>query len=95
MVQSYSPYRIRSALSLIETFPIRPQRRTNMEHQRAEIWDHLYRSGPLTVEQIADRLRMDAVTVTAVVEHEWFDVLDSIVRIATGKPPNATSGLIG
>lgn len=66
-----------------------------MDQLRAEIWDHLYRSGPQTVEQIASSLRIDRVTVHAAVEHEWFEILDSTVRIATGKPPQTSPGLIG
>ena len=67
-----------------------------MDQLRTEIWDHLYRSGPQTVEQIAGSLRMDAVTVIAVTEHEWFETQGSEVRIATAKPPtNPTQRLTG
>ena len=66
-----------------------------MEHLRIEIWDHIYRSGPQTREQIAQALRIDIGTVQATVEHEWFEVLESTVQIATGKPPSPAPGLIG
>lgn len=64
-----------------------------MDQLRTEIWDHLYRSGPQTVEQIAGGLRMEAITVVEVIEHNWFEVVDSKVQIATGKPPSAKQGL--
>gem|GEM_PF-3043313 len=66
-----------------------------MEHLRAEIWDLIYKSGPKSREQIAESVGTDLATVTNVVEHEWFEILDSKVQIATAKPPNAAQGLIG
>lgn len=65
-----------------------------MDHIRTEIWDLLYGSGPQTVEQIAGNLRIDAITVTEVIAHEWFEVLDSKVQIATRRPPDALQSLI-
>ena len=58
-----------------------------MDHMRIEIWDHIYRSGPQSREQIADSLRMDVSTVAAMVEHAWFEILDAKVQIATEAPP--------
>jgi len=58
-----------------------------MDQLRDTVWDHLFRSGPQTVEQIAGSLLVDASIVIAVTEHEWFEVLDSKVQIAMGKPP--------
>ncbi len=66
-----------------------------MEHLRIEIWDHIYRSGPQSREQLAESLRLDPATVAAVVEHEWFEILDSKVQIATGEPPKPAQGLVG
>ena len=45
-----------------------------MDDLRTEIWDHLNRTGPQTVEQIAGRLRIDTVAVVASIEHEWFEI---------------------
>ena len=66
-----------------------------MEHLRVEIWDLVYKSGPQSREQIAESLQIELETVTSVVEHEWFEVVDSKVQIATGKPPTPATGLIG
>ena len=66
-----------------------------MDDVRVEIWDLIYKSGPQSREQIAEFLKTDPATVAAVVEHEWFEILDAKVRIATEKPPNPAPGLIG
>ena len=66
-----------------------------MDNTRTEVWDFLYRSGPQTVEQIALGIGIDATTVGAVIAHEWFEVVDANVQIATTKPPNSVTGLIG
>ena len=66
-----------------------------MEHLRVEIWDLIYKSGPLTREQLAESLKIELETVASVVEHEWFEILDAKVQIATGKAPSPASGLIG
>lgn len=67
----------------------------HMEHLRVEIWDLIYKSGPQSREQISESLGIDAVTVASVVEHEWFEITDSKVQIATGKPPSPAQGLVG
>lgn len=64
-----------------------------MEQLRFEIYDLIYNSGPLTREQIAESLKVDLATVGNVVEHEWFEILDFKVQIATAKPPSSASGL--
>lgn len=53
-----------------------------MDQTRTEIWDLLYRTGPKTVEQIAEQIHLDASTIAAVVSHEWFDVHNDEVQIA-------------
>lgn len=65
-----------------------------MEHLRVEIWDLIYKSGPQPREQIAESLKIELETVATAVEHEWFEVLDSKVHIATGNPPSPAPGLI-
>ena len=65
-----------------------------MDQTRNEIWDFLYRTGPQTVEQIANGLGIDVAIVNVVVFHDWFEILDdATVRIATTKPPNSTTEL--
>ena len=65
-----------------------------MEQLRTEIWDLVYRSGPQTVHQIAETLRLNPVMVNIVVDHEWFLRQGETVVIATnegtsdGKKPN-------
>ena len=66
-----------------------------MDHLRAEIWDHIFRSGPQSQQQVAASLGIDTPTVSTAVEHEWFEILDSKVQIATGKPPSPPKGIIG
>ena len=66
-----------------------------MDDLRIEIWDLIYRSGPQSRDQIAELLGVDAATVATVVDHEWFEIFESKVRIATGKPPSPAQGLIG
>lgn len=66
-----------------------------MEHLRIEIWDLIYKSGPLSRERIAEALEIDLETAASVVEHEWFEILDSNVQIATEEPPSPAPGLIG
>lgn len=66
-----------------------------MEDLRTQIFDHLYRSGPQNIEQIAGSLGLDRETITAAVEHEWFETFDAEVRIAVGKTPNSSQGSIG
>lgn len=58
-----------------------------------EIWDRLYRSGPLIVEQIANSLRLDSVAVKATIVHELFETRDSQVRMAFGRAFNSSQGL--
>ncbi|MCA9213304.1 MAG: hypothetical protein KDB27_09580 [Planctomycetales bacterium] len=57
-----------------------------MEQLRIQIWDHIYRSGPQSTDQISSELNIDVTTVVMAVEHEWFERLDSIVQIAVQKP---------
>ena len=66
-----------------------------MDDTRTQVWDFLYRSGPQTVEQIADGTRIDAITISAAIAHEWFEVVDAKVQIAISEPPSSLSGLIG
>lgn len=58
-----------------------------MEHLRVEVWDLIYKSGPQSREQLAESLKIELETVATVVEHEWFEILDAKVQIATGKSP--------
>ena len=66
-----------------------------MEQLRVEIWDLIYKSGPLSREQLAESLKIEVETVASVVEHEWFEILDAKVQIATSEPPSPASGLMG
>lgn len=66
-----------------------------MEQLRIEIWDLIFKSGPLTRERIAESLKIDLETAATVVEHEWFEIQGTNVQIATGKPPSPAPGLIG
>ena len=60
-----------------------------MNHLRIEIWDFVYKSGPQTVDQIAERLRFDREMVNIAVAHEWFLRRGETVIIATNE---STSG---
>ena len=66
-----------------------------MEQLRVEIWDLIYKSGPKSREQVAESLGIEPTMVTSVVEHEWFEIQDSKIQIATGKPPSPAQGLMG
>ena len=57
----------------------------NMEHLRTEIWDFVYKSGPQTILQIAERLRLNQEMVSIAVDHEWFLRRDETVAIATNE----------
>ena len=64
----------------------------NMEQLRGEIWDLVYQSGPQTINQIADRLRLNHVMVAIVVDHEWFLTRDETVTIATNEETSDGKG---
>ena len=66
-----------------------------MDHLRVEIWDLIYKSGPKSQEQIAESLGIDLTTVGNVVEHEWFEIVDFKIRIASGKPPSPVQEVSG
>jgi len=58
-----------------------------MDELRIEIWDFLYRSAlPKSIEEIAERIDRDGATVREAVDHEWFEIADSMVTIARGAP---------
>ena len=65
-----------------------------MDQLRVDIWDLIYRTGPQTREQIAEALGADATMVATVVEHEWFEILDATVSIATENPQSPSQGLV-
>ena len=54
-----------------------------MEHLRTEIWDFVYTSGPQTIDQIAETLRLNQEMVHMAVDHEWFGRLGEAITIAT------------
>ncbi len=56
-----------------------------MEHIRTEIWDFVYKSGPQTINQIAERLRLNQAMVNIAVDHEWFLRRGETVTIATSE----------
>ncbi len=53
------------------------------EQLRANIWDHIYKSGPQSVEQLAEHLQLSPQMVIGLVDHAWFSVQDNLVNIAT------------
>jgi hypothetical protein len=55
------------------------------EHEqiRANIWDHIYKSGPQSIEQLADQLHLTPQTIVGLVDHAWFSFDDETVGIAT------------
>lgn len=55
------------------------------EHEvlRANIWDHVYKTGPQSIEQIAEHSQLASETVVALVDHAWFAVTADTVAIAT------------
>lgn len=54
------------------------------EQLRADIWDHLYSTGPLTIDQLADQLQLSHQQIVGLIDHAWFSVHDEQVEIATG-----------
>ena len=56
-----------------------------MEHIRTEIWDFVYKSGPQTINQIAERLGLNQTMVNIAVDHEWFLRRGENVTIATSE----------
>ena len=62
-----------------------------MDRIRTEIWDFVYKSGPQTVVQIAEKLRLNHETVNAVIDHAWFSRQGDTVLIATNEVPSVDS----
>jgi hypothetical protein len=54
------------------------------EQLRADIWDHLYNTGPQSVEQLADQMQLSHQQVVGLVDHAWFSVHNELIVIATG-----------
>jgi hypothetical protein len=57
----------------------------NMEQLRTEIWDFVFTSGPQTINEIAERLRLNQETVDSAVDHEWFQRQGETIAIATNQ----------
>ena len=53
-----------------------------MQHVRNEIWDFVFKSGPQTIDQIAENLQLNQETVNVAVAHEWFLMRGDTVNIA-------------
>ena len=66
-----------------------------MEQLRVDIWDLIFKTGPQTREQISKTLDVDLATIASVVEHEWFEIKESNVSIATSQLPRHAQGFIG
>ncbi|MCA9132603.1 MAG: hypothetical protein KDA45_05600 [Planctomycetales bacterium] len=58
---------------------------TAEEHEqlRTNIWDHIYRSGPQSVGQLAEQMQLSPQMVVGLVDHAWFSIHDEVVEIAT------------
>lgn len=65
-----------------------------MNNLRTEVWDHLYRTGPQSVEQISNSLQIDRETVCATIDNEWFENLDTRIRIAIKPTVDSHQGRI-
>jgi predicted transcriptional regulator len=58
-----------------------------MDELRIEIWDFLYRAAePKSIDEIAERIDRDGMTIREAVDHEWFQINDSMVTISRGTP---------
>ncbi|MCA9128514.1 MAG: hypothetical protein KDB22_15610 [Planctomycetales bacterium] len=53
------------------------------EQIRTEIWDEIYKSGPQSIAILAEVKQLDEQVILSVVQHDWFDLDDQIVSIAT------------
>ena len=49
---------------------------------KIDIWDLLFRSGPMSVEQIAGQLNCPAPSVQEAVQDAWFVTKSGIIHIA-------------
>lgn len=53
------------------------------EQLRVDIWDHIYASGPQSVQQLADQMRLSQQQVVGLVDHAWFSAHEELIGIAT------------
>lgn len=53
-----------------------------MDEIRAEVWDYLYKSGPASLETIAQASGQTVETIQAATDHEWFATRGEVVAIA-------------
>ncbi len=63
--------------------PTRPMNVEEHEQLRADIWDHIYATGPQSVQQLADQLQLSQQQVVGLVDHAWFSVHEELIGIAT------------
>ena len=53
------------------------------EQMRTEIWDEIYKSGPQSIDRLAQQFDMTAEMLASLVDHVWFTTDESLVTIAT------------
>jgi hypothetical protein len=54
-----------------------------MNQLRIDIWDHIYKSGPCSIAQIANHFRISYEEVQEAIVNDWFAVQDEVVSNAT------------
>ena len=60
------------------------ERTALMDDLRCEIWDFLYRTNqPQSVETLARHLASDEQMIRAAIDHDWFDVMQDLIGVAT------------
>lgn len=55
----------------------------DVEQLRTEIWDEIYKSGPRSVSALAENRQIPEQSVLVAVEHDWFEVSEELVSIAS------------
>ena len=53
-----------------------------MDEIRTEVWDYLYKNGPLALETISQALGQSVQSIQADTDHEWFVLRSDVVAIA-------------
>ncbi len=54
-----------------------------MDELRIEIWDYLYRAdGARAIDDITQAVGRDDGAIRSAVDHQWFEVVGDMVRIA-------------
>lgn len=63
-----------------------------LDELRSAVWDFLYRSQESkTIEQIAAEMGQSTDTIRAIVEHEWFTIVEDLVSIKQSPESNVSS----